>query len=134
MTAAELMGRTIAEAAWDRADLYKRGMLGPRRLLRWETSGDAARASWTKVGEQVLAEARAAALTDETAQRMSVAQSIFGALKAAMRASENGLPGWAAANWGDGTPDERADYFAIAGQAIDAIRLAKTQAREARAA
>ena len=128
MTAAEIMARAIAEACWDRVDIHKRGSLGPRRLLRWETVGSAARANWIKIAAQVLAETRAAGLTDETALRMSMAQSIFAAIKAAMRASENGLPGWAAATWSDAPPEEQADYFAIAGQAIATTRAAKARA------
>lgn len=134
MTAAEIMGRAIAEASWDRADAYRRGALGPRRLLRWETAGDQARANWTTIGAQALAELRAAALTDETAIRLTLAQVIFGLMRAQMRASELGIPRWAAEIWSDAPPEERADYFAIATQAMAAVRAAKASAQQARAA
>lgn len=130
MTAAELMGRALAEACWDRADAFKRGGLGPRPMLRWDTLGDAPRANWTRIGERALAEMRAANLTDETAMRITLAQSVFGLLREAMRASPGGVPRWAADSWSDAPPDERADYFAIAGQAIATVRAAK-QARAA---
>lgn len=134
MTAAEVMAKAIAEAMWDRADAYRRGGLGPRRLLRWEaTSGDV-RTGWVAIGAQALAELRVAKLTDETALRMSLARVIFGLVRARMRASEQGIPRWAAETWGDAGPEERGDYFAIAGQAIDAVRAIKAQARQARAA
>lgn len=134
MSPAEAMGRAVAEATWDQVDAHRRGALGPRRLLTWESAGDAARATWTKLGAQVLAEARAAKLTDETAQRISVAQSIFGAIREAMRASEHGIPRWTATLWSDAAPEERADYFAIAGKAIAAMRALKAEAQQARAA
>lgn len=134
MTGAEIMGHAIAEATWDRADAYRRGCLGPRSQLRWETAGDEARAGWVAIGAQALAELRAAKLTDETALRMSLAQSIFGLIRARMRAAEQGVPRWAADTWNDAAPEERTDYFVIAGKAIEAVRAAKASAQQARAA
>jgi hypothetical protein len=128
MTAAEVMGRAIAEASWDRAAAFRRGGLGPRRLLRWETIGDQARANWTAIGARALAELKAAGLTDETAIRLTLAQVIFGLMRERMRASELGIPRWAAEVWSDAPPEERADYFAIA------TRAAKARAQQARAA
>lgn len=133
MTAAELMGRAIAEAVWDRVDAMKRGALGPRQMLSWEAAGEQARANWTAIGEHALAEIRAARLSDDSVIRMSLAQSIFGLMRKAMLASPAGLPRYAATTWSDAHPDERADYFAIAGAAMQTVRAAKAE-QQARAA